>query len=215
MLSHCCARCGRNLDASSRLWSADLRMWVAACPRCGFAVAWGPRRAREAARIWSRLRSLNIRLGIAVFAGQLAALTLVVAVDVVVHPRAGIDAMHPGVIAAAAVAAGLVGISAVALAPHRNRALAAIVSWIAVVAPTSAVAAAVISIPNPRAVEPMLGVLASEFGPLCAVGAAAMAASTLIALALGAAYDPFRRAFGRRDRTMKRTAIGSPSGNLA
>lgn len=70
MLSHCCASCGRSLDASSRSYSHSLAMWIARCPGCGFAVRWAPRAAREPVRVWARLRALNTRLGIAVSCGQ-------------------------------------------------------------------------------------------------------------------------------------------------
>jgi hypothetical protein len=58
------------LDASTRSYSSGLRMWIARCPRCQFAVRWSPRAAREPVRVWARLRALNTRLGVALSCGQ-------------------------------------------------------------------------------------------------------------------------------------------------
>ena len=79
MLSHACASCGKVLDGRSRSHSAELRMWIARCGRCGFAVRWTPREAREPARVWARLRALNLRLGVAVGTLQLGWLVLLFA----------------------------------------------------------------------------------------------------------------------------------------
>ncbi len=49
-------------------------MWVATCPRCGFAVRWNPRGAREPWRTWQRIDVLNRRLGVAALSALLAAL---------------------------------------------------------------------------------------------------------------------------------------------
>ena len=65
MLSHACASCGKVLDGRSRSYSAELRMWIARCGRCGFAVRWTPREAREhrfeldAARVFGAFRGAD------------------------------------------------------------------------------------------------------------------------------------------------------------
>jgi hypothetical protein len=74
MLSHACACCGKPLDATSRSFAPSIAMWVARCPRCATAVRWNIRRAREPFRLWARTRALNLRLGIALGAGQFAGL---------------------------------------------------------------------------------------------------------------------------------------------
>lgn len=53
-------------------------MWIARCPRCAHAVRWNPSGAREAYRAWARLRALNLRLGVALGAGQAAGLASLV-----------------------------------------------------------------------------------------------------------------------------------------
>lgn len=74
MVSHACERCGKPLDRSTRSYVAAIRMWVATCPRCGFATRWNLRRARMPSWVWARTRAINIRLGVALAAGQFAGL---------------------------------------------------------------------------------------------------------------------------------------------
>ncbi|MFZ9880200.1 MAG: hypothetical protein ACO3QC_02210 [Phycisphaerales bacterium] len=213
MLSHCCARCGRNLDASSRSFSALVRLWVATCPRCGFAVAWTPRRAREGARVWARLRALNIRLGIAFSAAQLAALLLVVALAMHLDRPQGFPLSHPTLVILAAGAALLISASAVALAPRRPAATAALVSWAAVVAPTAAVLCAVHRIGMGRLqLARSIETLGKAAPNLLMAGTLCIIASIVLAPILAAAYEGVRRGHARRDRAAKRFSIGSPLG---
>ncbi|MCE2882176.1 MAG: hypothetical protein LW636_07450 [Planctomycetaceae bacterium] len=213
MLSHCCARCGRNLDASSRSFSALARLWVAACPRCGFAVAWMPRRAREGARVWARLRALNIRLGIAFSAAQIAALLLVVALGMHLDRPQTFSLSHPTLVLLAACAAILTSASAVALAPARPAATAALVSWAVLVVPTAAVICAVLSIGMGRLqLARSFETLGKAAPNLLTAGTLCVVASIALAPILAAAYEGVRRGHARRDRAAKRFSIGSPLG---
>ena len=132
MLSHACASCGKVLDDASRTYSGGLRMWIARCPRCGFAVRWAPRAAREPSRVWSRLRALNLRLGIAIASMQFGAVLLLIACTIVDDlVRRGfeapalnhlidqlIDHFAPALITAG-FAGMLVGLCAATIAPFR------------------------------------------------------------------------------------------------
>jgi hypothetical protein len=129
MLSHACASCGKMLDESSRTYSRAARLWVAQCPRCGFAVRWAPRAAREPARAWARLRALNLRIGISLGAMQAGAVALVITGAIVEETvRLGgpglpqdalIDWLAPTVIAAT-VTGCIVALAAATVAPFRS-----------------------------------------------------------------------------------------------
>jgi hypothetical protein len=138
MLSHACASCGKLLDDSSRSHSRDLRMWVATCTRCGFAVRWAPREAREPARVWARLRALNLRLGVSVGCLQLASASMLFAVIflddrlrrvfVATDLESLLDLLGPSIVAA--VVGGLfVGMCAAMLAPFRRVHVTLIAAW--------------------------------------------------------------------------------------
>ena len=141
MISHCCASCGKPLDASSRVWSRDLRMWVARCPRCGHAVRWNPRGAREAFRVWARLRALNLRLGVALTAGQAAGIASLAIGGILLEKQASViyfervapSARYDLVLtygAAAIAATVLAAISAVAFAPQRPLLVRCALAWL-------------------------------------------------------------------------------------
>jgi hypothetical protein len=144
MLSHACATCGKGLDDSSRAYSRELRMWVARCGRCGFAVRWAPRAAREPARVWARLRALNLRLGIAIGTLQLGILILLFAGSyldgqlrrVVLAPDldSALSVLAPSLVAAA-VAGFFIGICAGTLAPFRRPFGSFAVAWALAAAP--------------------------------------------------------------------------------
>lgn len=150
MLSHACASCGKVLDGSSRTYSRDLRMWVARCGRCGFAVRWAPRVAREPARVWARLRALNLRLGIAVGTLQLAVLVLLFAGAYADSQlRRGLGARDldsllsnfaPSLVGAV-VAGVFVGICAATLAPFRGIARSYLLAWLLAAIPVIAISA--------------------------------------------------------------------------
>ncbi|MFN5495625.1 MAG: hypothetical protein ACK5C3_03485 [bacterium] len=141
MLSHACASCGKVLDDASRTYSGGLRMWIARCPRCGFAVRWAPRAAREPSRIWSRLRALNLRLGVAVASMQFAAVLLLFASAFVddrvrrgFEPPADlndfIDHIGPALVTAG-LAGMLVGLCAATVAPFRKAITVFLGAWTA------------------------------------------------------------------------------------
>ena len=144
MLSHACVSCGKVLDASSRTYSRDLRMWVARCGRCGFAVRWAPRIAREPSRIWARLRALNLRLGIAVGTLQLAVFVLLfggayldnqIRRGFVARDFESLLSNFALPLTAAALAGLLVGVCAGTLAPFRRVTSSYFVAWLLTAAP--------------------------------------------------------------------------------
>ena len=142
MLSHACASCGKVLDDASRTYSRDLHLWIARCPRCGFAVRWAPRAAREPSRAWSRLRALNLRLGVAVASMQFAAVFLLISgaiVDGLIRRGFSsghfllndyLDRLAPALITAA-IAGVLVGLCSATIAPFRRAVSAFFGAWAA------------------------------------------------------------------------------------
>lgn len=116
-------------------------MWAARCTRCGHSVRWNPRGAREPYRVWARLRALNLRLGIAVSAGQAAGIgSLVIGgflLDeyrwVVAGPSPTALARDPDFLmylAFAGVTAVMAAISAVAFAPSRTLVVRIALAWL-------------------------------------------------------------------------------------
>jgi hypothetical protein len=144
MISHACSSCGKMLDGSSRSYSPGLRMWIARCSRCGFAVRWSPRHAREPARIWARLRALNLRLGVAIGALQFGVI-LMLFTGSFLYDRyergfvnldldATLSRVAPALIAGI-VAGVFVGLSAATLAPHRRLLSSLAMAWAGVALP--------------------------------------------------------------------------------
>ncbi|MFZ4750980.1 MAG: hypothetical protein ACOYMM_10815 [Phycisphaerales bacterium] len=141
MLSHCCSSCGKPLDAASRTYARALRMWVARCPRCGFAVRWSPRGAREPFRTWARLRALNMRLGIALGSSQAAGLLAIGIGALLVQRQRELASFEDldrlarwGLVLeflALAVPCAVAGaIGAIAFAPHARRITGIACAWI-------------------------------------------------------------------------------------
>jgi hypothetical protein len=126
-------------------------MWVAACPRCGFAVRWSPRRSRTPLRVWNRLRALNNRLGVALGAAQVAGVLAAVIGGLLAETGPdGLRAMLHG--NAAWLSGGLAGfallecccallaaVSAVAIAPHRQLVARWFAAWTLGVLPVVAI----------------------------------------------------------------------------
>ncbi len=123
-------------------------MWVAKCPRCGFAVRWNPRGARAPLRLWARTRTLNVRFGIALSGGQAAGLIAFAIGALLVDRRnelaelehlgearrAELLAIYAMFAASAAVGAA---VSAIAFAPHRSMAVRLLCAWLLGAAPVT------------------------------------------------------------------------------
>lgn len=125
-------------------------MWVATCTRCGFAVRWAPRAAREPARVWARLRALNLRLGVSVGSLQVATLLMILAVTLLDESlRRGfvadnldetLDLLGPSIVAA--IVGGLfVGNCAATLAPFRSAYVTLAAAWAFTVAAVGLISA--------------------------------------------------------------------------
>lgn len=214
MLSHACARCGSGLDASSRSFSGAARLWVAACDRCGFAVAWNPRRAREGARTWARLRALNLRLGIAISAGQVAAILLVVASAIVIEPtrrmesHLHVDALTVILAGAASVSAA---VSAIAIAPFRSALARVAGAWIIVVLPTYA-AVGILSCAADLSPSEIPAIVRAGALPLLFGLAATAIASLVVCLAIAPAHASLAHRHVARLRTNRRGVIAFAKG---
>jgi hypothetical protein len=143
MTSHACGSCGKMLDSASRSYSGDLRMWIARCCRCGLAVRWSPREARSPARIWARLRTLNLRLGVAFTLGQSAGIVLFITMallwDGMLVPFEGdlVDALASPWTALLLLVATLSGVSGAVLAPEKPALMRALGAWLICVSPVA------------------------------------------------------------------------------
>lgn len=210
MLSHACARCGLPLDHASRSYRHELRLVATTCPRCGFAAAWNPRRAREGARIWARLRALNLRLGIAVSAGQAAAVLLVVAVGIILpsSPLAGVSATSVVLTACAAV---LASVSAATIAPFRPVPARVLGAWALVILPTACAVGALLMPSVAYDAESALRRL-REAAALWPIALAAFLASFAFAYAVAPTLALFARIHARRVRSVRRESIAFASG---
>jgi hypothetical protein len=143
MVSHACASCGKPLGAASRRFAPALGMWVATCPRCGFAARWALAEARAGVRAWARLRALNLRLGIAFTFGQAAGGLLFLTIPLLVSGELRMRANGDGpwtwlatpFAAMVAIAAVGAGISATALAPGRGVLARVAAAWMACLGP--------------------------------------------------------------------------------
>ncbi len=115
-------------------------MWVARCSRCGHAVRWNPRGARAPYRLWVRTRALNLRLGVALTAGQAAGIaSIAIGAQFVdqyriltrfenapILLRNEFIFMYLGLGGAAAIAAA---VSAVFLAPDQRIPIRVLLAW--------------------------------------------------------------------------------------
>jgi hypothetical protein len=141
MISHACGSCGKMLDSASRSYSSDLRMWIARCGRCGLAVRWSPRAARDSVRTWARLRTLNLRLGVAFTLGQSAGIvffiTMALLWEGMLRPFEGglIDALASPWAALLLLVATLSGVSGAVLAPGKPVLVKALGAWLICVSP--------------------------------------------------------------------------------
>lgn len=129
------------LDSASRSYSRDLRMWIARCGRCGLAVRWSPRAAREPVRVWARLRTLNLRLGVGLTLAQAAGAALVVMVALliarVILPFGDglLDALASPLTVFVLLIAAMSGVSGAVMAPHKPPLAQAAAAWLIGVAP--------------------------------------------------------------------------------
>jgi hypothetical protein len=212
MLSHCCASCGKTLDSSSRSYARALRMWIAKCPRCGFAVRWNPRGARAPLRLWARTRTLNVRFGIALSGGQAAGLIAfaigAMAVDrrheiaelesLSQIRRAELLAIYAMFAASAAVGAA---VSAIAFAPHRSMAVRLLCAWLLGAAPvTIAVSLFALLAGGRSSLDEVVEALQLCGGRIALACAAVPLASALLAYALAPLQSRLTRFAARRFR---------------
>lgn len=207
MLSHACASCGKPLGAESRRFVPALAMWVAACPRCGFAVRWMPTEARAGVRTWARLRALNFRLGIAFTAGQTAGLLLFVTIAFLVdgdlRPRSGGATLRdwlatPLPLVVVVVAAGA-GLSAATIAPGRGVLARVAGAWAVCLAPVVLFLAAIV---GGAELADGFGTSYSRLAEPLGIGLATAAIAFLLSIPAGAiatmVYAPFGRLAARR-----------------
>jgi hypothetical protein len=189
-------------------------MWVARCPRCGFAVRWSPRAARGVVRAWGRLRALNNRFGIAVGAGHGAGILLAVLGSVLASNGDRLGELGPsaqgsrgtlfsGIVILSALCAVGAAASTVAIAPHRPLALRAFASWSVVVLPVPLLVLCAAILVNRRVVMSDLATLlrpdALSFTAITLAGT--VAASVVLAAVLAPIQRQFARLARRRFRT--------------
>ncbi len=116
-------------------------MWVAVCPRCGFAVRWNPRGSRAPLRIWARTRTLNVRLGIAMSGAMAAGLISFAVIALLLDRRRDLAILETlsaprrrellSIYAMFAVSAAVcAAVSAIAFAPHRSMAVRLACAWL-------------------------------------------------------------------------------------
>jgi len=215
MLSHCCASCGKTLDSSSRSYARALRMWIAKCPRCGFAVRWNPRGARAPLRLWARTRTLNVRFGIALSGGQAAGLIAFAIGALAVDRRheiaeleslgqirrAELLAIYAMFAASAAVGAA---VSAIAFAPHRSMAVRLLCAWLLGAAPvTIAISLFALLAGGRSSLDEVVEALQLCGGRIALACAAVPLASALLAYALAPLQSRLTRFAARRFRRMQ------------
>ena len=123
-------------------------MWVAVCPRCGFAVRWNPRGSRAPLRIWARTRTLNVRLGIAMSGAMAAGLISFAVIALLLDRRRDLAILETlstprrrellSIYAMFAVSAAVcAAVSAIAFAPHRSMAVRLLCAWLLGAAPVT------------------------------------------------------------------------------
>lgn len=202
-------------------------MWVAACPRCGAAVRWNPRGAREPIRVWARLRALNLRLGVALSSGQAAGIAslgiggLLVEEYRTVIGAAGVTPMARDeslllYAMLAGAAAFLAAVSAVAFAPGRSLSARVLLAWLVgalpVVLPISLVPLAADEQQRARVAGAFL---APGFGWRAFVLCAAVPlASALLAVPLAWLWRAAHEAVLRHHRRSMRATL-APTGTTA
>ncbi|MFM7133406.1 MAG: hypothetical protein ACKO0W_03725, partial [Planctomycetota bacterium] len=162
------------------------------------------------ARIWVRLRALNVRLGIAVSAGQAAAVLLVVAVAIILpsSPLAGVSATSVVLTACAAV---LASVSAATIAPFRSVPARVLGAWVLVILPTACAVGALLMPSVAYDAESVLGRLC-EVTALWPIALAAFIASLAFAYAVAPMLALFARIHARRLRSVRRESIAFASG---
>lgn len=171
-------------------------MWVARCPRCGFAVRWSPRRARAPFRTWARLRALNTRLGIALGSAQAAGLLAIALGVMLVEQRDALSnfgalpvgrrwGFATGLTLLGLACATLGAVSTVAFAPHAGRLARLACAWLLGVMPVvvTGILLGVLTEPT-RAVDEILAALQPTVAPrIAAICAATVLASALLSTA--------------------------------
>jgi hypothetical protein len=214
MLSHCCASCGKPLGHDSRVYARDLAMWVAACPRCGLAVRWSPRRSRTPLRVWNRLRALNNRLGVALGAAQVAGVLAAVIGGVLAD--SGPDGLRLALLGDPARLSGglsgfallecccalLAAVSAVAIAPHRHLVARWFAAWTLGVLPVVAILVSLPLLFDQRdTLEKSRAILGEGSWPFVLLACAVpVALSLALAALIAPLHRPFARWFIRRHR---------------
>jgi endogenous inhibitor of DNA gyrase (YacG/DUF329 family)/ABC-type siderophore export system fused ATPase/permease subunit len=211
MLSHACARCGRPLDPSSRSFVPSLAMWVARCPRCGLAVRWNVRRAREPFRLWARTRALNLRLGVALGAGQFAGLLASIYAAIIGNeasfygaPFEKTGSQLAELLALVVLLGGFMAlaaaVSAVNFAPHRGLPTRIACAWILGALPVPLGLLVLGMTPQPQEVRHFIGEVLTHLGvPLyLAYLSIPVLLSAVFALVLGPAQGAVMRRVLRR-----------------
>lgn len=133
MQTHACGSCGKMLNPSMRSFSTEVRMWIAVCPRCGFAVRCNLRAARAPFRLWARSRGISTRLGFLLGGSIVTGFSWVVICEhtlntmprwsasghsALIAPLA--DSCSDGSIIGVIVAAVFAMVTALSVAPHRS-----------------------------------------------------------------------------------------------
>lgn len=210
MVSHTCERCGKPLDRSTRSYVAAIRMWVATCPRCGFATRWNLRRARMPSWVWVRTRAINIRLGVALAAGQFAGLLSCPYAAVIGEESPQFAALGSGgpipnhlvafVFILGAIIALFAAISAVMMAPHRGLLTRLACAWILAALPVPLVLLCMAMPVQWRDAWYFLRSLQSSLGlaPYLGLLAIPVVLSAILAAILGPIVGAGRRAILRR-----------------
>ena len=140
------------LNLSMRSFSTEVRMWIAVCPRCGFAARWNLRAARAPFRLWARSRAINARLGFFVSGSIATGISSVVIGAITLDtmsrwPRSGYSALiaplahsySEGSIIVMFVAAVFAMVTALAVAPHRSAFSRLCYAWTVGALPVAAV----------------------------------------------------------------------------
>lgn len=191
-------------------------MWVAACPRCGFAVRWNPRGARGPLRVWNRLRALNNRFGVALGAAQVAGVLWAVIGGVLADTLpAGLRAALAGnprfisggpaaFIVLATACATLAAVSTVAIAPHRGILARWVAAWTLGVLPvTIALVALPVTFDQRETIEKVRAILHPDARAAVLIACALpIAASLPLAMLLEGPRRLIARWLARRHRRL-------------
>ena len=192
-------------------------MWVARCPRCGFAVRWSPRRARAPFRTWARLRALNTRLGIALGGAQAAGVLAIALGVMLVEQRDTLSnfgtvpagrrwAFATGVTLLATACATLGAVSTVAFGPHVGRLARLACTWLLGALPVIVAGVLVGVLTEPRrAVDDILASLQPWAAPrIVAICGATVLASALLSAAAIPLHAWIVRRLAARQRRLHR-----------